>query len=243
MRKTLLLSAIATMLATACGSQQTPREQAPTDAISLHENLPGDSTLYGLACDGCTDSLLIFLPFSGGDPDTFNIIEAWQERRIYGRPHIGDELAVLLNPEQRGEALMVINLNMLRGQWCYMVTPTLRRPANGQAAPALPDSIRRRLLAPHEYGFRLKSDNSAYSLGIRRQTTADAMSIVQYPDVKHYTEWHILNGKLILKADTIPGMAQKTLPESDTASIVLLRRDSLVLRFSDHEQAYYRKNS
>lgn len=47
-----------------CGQKQPPREE-PIEPINTLKNLPGDSTLYGLACDGCTDSILVLLPFTG----------------------------------------------------------------------------------------------------------------------------------------------------------------------------------
>ena len=84
------------MVLMACEQKQPPAGE-PTEPIDMHRNLPGDSTLYGLVCDGCTDSILILLPFSGGDPDTFDIINAFHDRKIYGRPQTGDELAVILN--------------------------------------------------------------------------------------------------------------------------------------------------
>ena len=246
MKKRFLLITIVTAAAvilTACGHKQAPPRDDAALSISLQKTIPGDSTRYGLACDGCTDSILLFLPYTGGDPDTFDIIEAQKHHRIYGRPHIGDELAIVVNPEKTDEALMVININMLQGQWCYKVTPTLRASLSGQARPPLPDSIRRRIMAPREYGIRLKRDYTAFSIGNLRPGNADAMSPVSYPDAKHYTSWRIHNGRIILKADTIPGLSQEMVPESDTATIVLLRRDSLVLRFADHEQSYYRKKN
>ena len=88
-------------------------------------------------------------------------------------------------------------------------------------------------MAPREYGIRLKRDYTAFSIGSYKPNNTDAMSPVQYPDIKRYTSWRIHNGKIILKADTIPGMNQEMVPESDTVSIALLRRDSLVLRFAD----------
>jgi len=112
----------------------------------MFKSLPGDSALYGLACDGCTDSVLVFLPYSGGDPDTFDIIECRQQRRILGRPHIGDALAVIVNPENRDEALWVINIGTLEGEWCYMVEPTLRT-IDGKKPP-VPDSILKKIMIP-----------------------------------------------------------------------------------------------
>jgi hypothetical protein len=248
MKRILLFAALAGLLA-ACGQQQhTPDGQA-TDAIGIQQNVPGDSTHYGLACDGCTDSILVFLPYSGGDPDTFDIIDARQHHRIYGRPHIGDELAVMLNPEDSAEALMVVNMEALKGTWCYLVEPKLRNvdqmPQRMQRRmmERMPDSLRELMMKPREYTLRLKRDNTAMHYGgMRRQTTTDNMSPVEFPSVKRYTEWRMYNGRLILKADTISGFtADGDVPQTDTATIELLMRDSLVLRFKEHTQSFYRK--
>jgi hypothetical protein len=251
MKKALFFLVVATLLTAACGEKKEAKVPAniPADAISLYQNAPGDSALYGLACDGCTDSVLVFLPYSGGDPDTFDIISAFQHHRIYGRPHIGDELAVILNPEDRAEALMVFNTEELKGTWCYMVSPKLRnvesmpRRMQRRMIESMPDSVKQLLIVPREYSLRLKRDNTAMVRGgMRRQTTTDDMSPVEYPAVKRYTEWRLFNGRLILKADTIPGFTlEGQLPESDTVDIELLTNDSLVLRFKDHSQSYYRK--
>ena len=90
MKKTFLYLFSTILMMSACGSkqQQSVASDVADDAISLQKNLPGDSALYGLACDGCTDSVLVFLPYSGGDPDTFDIINAFQQHHVYGRPRI-----------------------------------------------------------------------------------------------------------------------------------------------------------
>ena len=103
-----------TSLITACGNR---KPLPPKTKVTADVNQSGDSTLYGLACDGCTDSVLVFLKNNGDNLDTFNIVNAVEEHRIYGRPHIGDELAVILNPERTTEVKMVINLSQLKGQW------------------------------------------------------------------------------------------------------------------------------
>ena len=251
MNKNLFLLIAALLLTTACGHSTQPAALAAdsTQAISTHQNAPGDSALYGLACDGCTDSILVLLPYAGGDPDTFDITRATAARRVFGRPHIGDELAVIVNPDNRAEALIVINTKELSGDWCYMVSPR-PRPYDGPAATSpqqllrgMPDSVRRELTKAREYTLRLKGDNTAMALGApRRQSTSDEESPMVYPPLKRYTDWHLFNGQIILKADTISGFtAEGQLPESDTATIRLLMRDSLVLQFGDHQQAYYRK--
>jgi len=250
MKKTFFFLLLTAILLFACGNKHNKMTEAPdSDAISLQKNVPGDSAIYGLACDGCTDSVLVFLPYSGGDPDTFDIITARQEHRIYGLLHIGDELAVILNPEDHEEALMVVNMEQLKGTWCYMVEPTLRSPDNmpkrmqRRMMERIPDSVKRQMMTPREYSLRLKRDNTVMARGgVYRQTTTDDMSPVVYPDVKRYTEWHLYNGKLILKADTIAGFSKEgEVPTVDTVAIQFLFGDSLVLRFPDHEQSYYRK--
>ena len=66
----------------------------------------------------------------------------------------------------------------------------------------------------------------------QRAETSDAMSTVEYRKQKRYSEWRIYNGHLLV-ATKKHGI--------DTADIVLLRPDTLVLRFKDKEQGYYKK--
>jgi hypothetical protein len=241
MMKKMLYFAITAVLMAACGSKQQKDDNVPNDAISIYQSTPGDSALYGLACDGCTDSILVFLPYSGGDPDTFDIINCRQQRRLLGRPHIGDALAVIVNPENRDEALCVINIGTLIGQWCYMVKPTI--PTRGGNMPPIPDSILKKILVPVEYSLKLKADYTASMMGnIRNMGKNGTPSMVVYPDVHHYTDWYPFNGRLILHADTIAGFSKDgDKPLTDTAEIVLLMRDSLILRIGDKEQSFYRK--
>ncbi len=231
MSKNALFIVVACCLMMACGKKPMPKQKV--EAISTFQNLPGDSTLYGLACEGCTDSILILLPYAGGDPDTFNIISTAEEHRIYGRPHIGDEMAVIPSSDSIRGVRIVINMSTLKGQWCYMASPTLRHHA--KAMPPIPDSIRQRLMLPREYGIRLKNGGVAFSTGVFHQQEADAMSPVVYPTIKFYNGWKLHNGQLILLTDS----TRQQLP--DTVTIQLLRRDSLVLRFKDHAQSFYRK--
>ncbi len=231
--KKLLFVAVACCLLAACGKKV---HHENTTAISTHHVVPGDSAIYGLACDGSTDSILILLPYSGGDLDTFDIINAFHQHHLMGRPHIGDKLAVVLESDSTKTVRMVINISSLQGQWAYLVEPTLRHK-DGKLPP-LPDSIRQRIMAPREYGIRLKNGDIAFSFGAVRNQDQDKMSPVVYPPLKRYAHWHLFNGRLVLTPDSMSlGKGQ----QPDTADIVMLRRDSLVLRFSDHEQPYYRK--
>ena len=229
MNRTLLFTAFCLLL-TACGSKPQPPQEM--QSIDVNKNLPGDSTRYGLACDGCTDSLLVLLPYEGGDPDTLDIIRAFEEHRLYGRPHVGDKMAVIMNPDSTEEVLMVVNISTLQGRWRYLVSPTLRhlnRP--------LPDSILQRIMVPREYSLQLRNGGIAISQGAGKPQSTDKMSPVSYPEQKRYQHWHLYNGRLILLSDS----TSQQVP--DTAVIQLLRRDSLTLRFKDHEQTYYSGNN
>ena len=245
MKKTLFLCFFASVLLAACGGRQQSSEGALTD---IYKNASGDSTRYGLACDGSTDSILVFLPYGTTRLDTFDIINAFQNHQIYGRPYIGDELAVIVNPEDSAEALKVINLETLRGTWCYMVTPTLRsvdkmpKRMQQRMMERIPDSLLKQWLQPREYSLRLKSDHGVTARGGVYHQTSDDMTPVEYPAFTRYTDWRIFNGRLILKADTIAGFTKEgEVPTVDTVDIRLLRQDTLVLQFPDHEQSYYRK--
>ena len=235
MKKSFFFAALLALLMTACSQKPRPTENHDTD--SIYGQQPGDSTRYGLACDGCTDSVLVLLPYTTHELDTFDIIDAFQEHRIYGRPNIGDDLAVIVNPDSTSQALMVINLSKLKEQWCYQVTPTWNRQPSDRPVRPIPDSIRQRFMAPREYGMHLKNGGIVMSSGAYHQQSNEAMSPVKYPPVKRYASWKFFNGRLILIPDTASHQ------EPDTAVIELLRRDSLVLRFRDHVQSYYRKKT
>lgn len=244
--KKFICSVLAVLGLIACGEKSPSTSSEKRPAL---QNEPGDSTHYGLACDGSTDSILVLLPLDGSDPDTFDIIRAHQERQIYGRPRVGDELAVIVNPEDKQEALMVINIERLKGQWCYQVMPHFRNTQNmpqkmqRRMMERIPDSVKARLMVPREYAIRLKRNHLAQSVGGSRNSNSDSMSPVEYPRLKRYASWKLFNGRLVLVTDTarMNKNSAKRVLEYDTAEIKVLRRDSLVLRFKDHEQTYYRK--
>ena len=74
------------------------------------------------------------------------------------------------------------------------------------------------------------------AIGATHRHSTDSRSPVSYPKVRPYNEWRIWNGRLILQQ---PDTLSKAAP--DTADILLLMRDTLVLRFADHEQGYYKR--
>lgn len=244
MKQTVIILAATAMLLGAChsGTQTEKNSTVYNETVTLE----GDSTVYGLACDGCTDSLLVYLPFSGGDPDTIDILNARVQRKVFGRPEVGDEVAFVLNASNKKVADLVINIDRLKGSWCYQVMPKLRRRLGASAdsvvqlPPDFPDSLRKKWFQPREYGLELQRDNIVRPIGTQTRGK-EQQGPVEYPEMKRYREWHIYNGHLLLmetRRDTIG--ARKTI-STDTADIVVMRHDSLLLRFADHEQGYYRK--
>ena len=252
MRTIFKQAAIALAVALAIGACSNNNKDTDPDntVIDVQPQIKGDSTIYGLACDGCTDSVIVFLRNSGGDPDTFDIIDARQEHHIYGRPRIGDRLAVLLDKNDSAEARIVIDLDDLQGKWCYMATPKLRDLASlppreqRRMMANIPDSVKETWLVPKEFGFQIRRGNTARPIGVfQRSNTTDDMSPVEYPPFKMYTEWHIFNGKLILTEEhmTMPGGNKAPKSISDTADIMMLGPDTLVLKFKDETKGYYRQ--
>ena len=244
MKRTIIILAATAMLLGAChsGTQTEKNSTVYNETVTLE----GDSTVYGLACDGCTDSILVYLPFSGGDPDTIDILNARVQRKVFGRPEVGDEVAFVLNASNKKVADLVINIDRLKGSWCYQVMPKLRRRLGASAdsmvqlPPDFPDSLKKKWFQPREYGLELQRDNIVRPIGTQTRGK-EQQGPVEYPEMKRYREWHIYNGHLLLmetRRDTTG--ARKTI-STDTADIVVMRHDSLLLRFADHEQGYYRK--
>lgn len=245
MKRNFFSTILIALLVTACSSGTTQEAQEIT-AYNEEGKLPGDSTIYGLACEGCTDSILVFLPYTGGDPDTIDILNARVQRRVFGRPDIGDQVAVVLTGEKK-VADIVINMDRLKGEWCYQVMPRLRPRAGASAdsivqlPPDFPDSLRKKWFQPREYGIDIRRDYTARPIGLQRNSADRQNGPVEYPTLKRYRQWRIFNGHLLLSESRRDTLGNEQVIKTDTADIVFMRRDTLLLRFKDHEQGYYRK--
>ena len=226
------------LLFTACSSEY----KGDKSAIDKTERAKGDKMIYGLACDGGTDSTIVFLPNSGGDPITFNTLKAVKSHKIFGHPEIGDWIGIIINPDNTHEATMVIDLDQLKGTWTYQVLPSLKESKTKSAQQIeaeLTDSMRAILFVPREYGFSLKRHFSASSVGfVYKGNSLEDESLVEYPPVKRYTSWRPYNGYLILTGDTLDAL-RKPLPKNkiqhDTLEFVYMMDDSLALRTSSKE--------
>lgn len=247
MRKLLSIVIISTVagLIASCHSRGPMNEEDVN--VGTSTSIEGDSTLYGLACDGCTDTVLVFLPGKGGDPITYNILDATKKGRIIGRPMVGDWVAVILNKEDTMVADMVIDLDQLKGTWVELVYPTvkerIKEVAIDEEMQKHMDSLVQAMMKPVEMGFSLKRHYQAQAVGIRRnRTQIDEKSPVIFPEMKHYTKWHVINGRLVLTSQNRSQNDSVSQEEvNDTADFIFMTRDSLRLRFKEGEKGFYRK--
>ena len=215
--------------------------------------IKGDSMLYGLSCDGSSDSVIVLWPFKG-DPISYNCIDAKRQGRIIGKPQIGDWVGVMVNPEDTTEAVFVINLDQLKGTWTYPVLPVMKelsqmsKRMQHRMMENVNDSIKQTYFIPREYGFTLKRSNSAQAVGrIMRSNTLEDDSPVQYPEVRNYRKWYMHNGRLLLVSfdPIMPGQEKGKRPEvlMDTLDFVYMDNDSLILRQHGIRYGFHRKEN
>ncbi|MCR5270971.1 MAG: hypothetical protein K6D91_08170 [Prevotella sp.] len=233
----------------ACGTSKEKTNNEEEEEV-VFNRIEGDSTIYGMACDGCNDTIVVYLetPYNGTDPDTLNILEASKQHKIFGHPRIGDKLAIVRNGVDTTKADMVIVTEDLQGNWCYKVLPTLRMRADmeghtiKQKISQLPDTIVKLLKVEREYGISIKAENVAFPIGMNRQrATSDEESPVEYPKLKFYNEWFIYNGKIVLRSVRPDSLGQQQVLLSDTADLEMLTPDTLVFHFAEGSRGYYRK--
>lgn len=185
--KTLFIFLLAAFAMTACHDDKKPAaHQQPSGGYD--QPLKGDSTIYGLACEGCSDSVVVLLPGDGSNPVTYNTIKANRRHRVLGRIKTGDWIAVVLNKNNRHEADIVIDLDQLKGIWCYIVMPQLRdhesmtSQEQARVVREMPDSLKDIYFVPREYGFWLKRQWEATSVGyVQESSTLAEESPVVYP--------------------------------------------------------------
>lgn len=247
-KKILPVAIIAAAIMAGCGGGKKTDDKAN---FVKDVRLPGDSTFYGLACEGCTDSVLVVLPSDDSDPVSFNIIEAMRNHKVFGRPKIGDMMAVVINKGNRKKADLVIDIEELKGTWVYLSMPKLRKHGPMGKPMAMPkpdperDSMMKAMMVPIEQGFKIKKNNNMEPVGLQYNVTSlNGDNPLEYPQVKYYKEWNILNGKLVLTEGTIEignRKRKKARPQRDTVDIVLMMKDSLQLKFKNGVKAYYRK--
>ena len=244
-------------LMAACVQKETEKplpEPTSEGKLNREQLLEGDSTIYGLACEGCNDSVVILLPGDGSDPITYNIIDAHRHNRVMGRLKVGDWIGLMRNPTDSTVADFVLNLDELKGTWCYVVMPKWRDATNmtpqAQAIleESMPDSVKKEFFVPREYGFSLKRQWTAQSVGYVRKSPLEDQSPVVYPRLLYFTEWHILNCRLVMTSREYQKKDDSEEMElagyrNDTCDVVFLSGDSLVLASDGESRGYYRRNN
>lgn len=242
------------LLFVACSKTEQLPETSDMNIETKSYVSKGDSMLYGLACDGCSDSVLVFLPDTGGDPVNYSIVEARLNHQVFGRPRIGDRMAVLVDTANPKALMLAINMEQVNGTWYYEEMPQPRQriaiPSSDAKGAGQEmnekdrqrrDSIIQTYMVPREYAYTFKRDQTVNTQGGPPRTSSlDRNTPVEYPPMKRYSEWHLCNGKIIFTYSTfpVPGNTDSTLLVNDTAEFVMLRRDTMALRFNDHIQGF-----
>ena len=244
-------------LMAACVQKETEKplpEPTSEGKLNREQLLEDASTIYGLACEGCSDSVVILLPGDGSDPVTYNIIDAHRHNRVMGRLKVGDWIGLMRNPTDSTVADFVLNLDELKGTWCYVVMPKWRDATNmtpqAQAIleESMPDSVKKEFFVPREYGFSLKRQWTAQSVGYVRKSPLEDQSPVVYPRLLYFTEWHILNCRLVMTSREYQKKDDSEEMElagyrNDTCDVVFLSGDSLVLASDGESRGYYRRTN
>ena len=233
-----------------CNTKEMKDAEKPAYTVRLQ----GDSAVYGLACDGCNDTIVVVLPEDNSDPVTYNIMEAKRRKRVLGKVQIGDCLCIVLNKKNKKKADVVVDIDKLAGIWCYIVMPKMRdagqmsAKAQARMMNNMSDSLKETYLIPREYGFYLKRDWIASSVGYVDDNNALAQeSPVEYPPLGYFTAWHLWNGMLVITSGTPSsknnGQIDVKSLQNDTCSIDYLYGDSLVLSSDGISRSYYRKEN
>lgn len=249
--KTSIIIAAGMLLATACSTDRKGDDKPLPTGQYEYKDI-GDKAIYGLACEGCNDSTLVLLPEDCSDPVKYDIIDASRNGRVLGKPKIGDWVTVTLDPKDKRVATSVVDLDDLKGIWCYIVLPKMRdydkmsKRLQQRMERDMPDSIRQTYLIPREYGFWLKRQWMAQSVGyVQEKSALEDESPVVYQPLGFFTAWHMWNGKIIIvnaqpKWDKDNNVSLTDFA-SDTCDIDYLQDDSLVLSSEGVSRSYYRK--
>ena len=250
--KTLITVTLAAGLFGACTSDNATKDNTNIQ-LESELKITGDKTIYGLACEGCNDSTILLLPNDGSDPVKYDIIDATRNHKIRGKIKTGDWICLITNKNDKRVADFVMDLDQLRGIWCYIVMPKMRdynkmsKRLQARMMENMSDSLKETFLIPREYGFWLKRQWQAQSVGyVKESSTLAEESPVVYPQLGYYVAWGIWNGKIIIARGTPKfsdtGQVSVTNMVNDTCDVDYLDADSLVLSSDGQSRSYYRKS-
>ena len=114
MRKILAFIGIVCLLFFSCSKKEQGKEHMISGFQDIEVDIKGDSMIYGLVCDGTTDSVIVLWPFSG-DPVIYDCIDAHDSHRIIGKPSIGDWVGIIRDSIDTTVVAMAIDLDQLKG--------------------------------------------------------------------------------------------------------------------------------
>jgi len=117
MKRLFFLSvASATMMLLSCGGnkQQAQGEETP-ETTETGNVILRDRTIYGICTDGTAMNTLE-MTTDNGDTLTLSLTKAQEDGKVFGGLQVTDRVAVVAD-SARQNALLVINLNTLMGDW------------------------------------------------------------------------------------------------------------------------------
>jgi hypothetical protein len=117
MKRLFLLSvASATMMLLSCGGNKQQAQGEETPETTETENvILRDRTIYGICTDGTAMNTLE-MTTDNGDTLTLSLTKAQENGKVFGGLQVTDRVAVVAD-SARQNALLVINLNTLMGDW------------------------------------------------------------------------------------------------------------------------------
>lgn len=117
MKRLFFLSvASATMMLLSCGGNKQQAQGEETSETTEKENvILRDRTIYGICTDGTAMNTLE-MTTDNGDTLTLSLTKAQEDGKVFGGLQVTDRVAVVAD-SARQNALLVINLNTLMGDW------------------------------------------------------------------------------------------------------------------------------
>lgn len=117
MKRLFFLSvASATMMLLSCGGNKQQAQGEETPETTEKENvILKDRTIYGICTDGTAMNTLE-MTTDNGDTLTLSLTKAQEDGKVFGGLQVTDRVAVVAD-SARQNALLVINLNTLMGDW------------------------------------------------------------------------------------------------------------------------------
>ena len=117
MKRLFFLSvASATMMLLSCGGNKQQAQGEETLETTEKENvILRDRTIYGICTDGTAMNTLE-MTTDNGDTLTLSLTKAQEDGKVFGGLQVTDRVAVVAD-SARQNALLVINLNTLMGDW------------------------------------------------------------------------------------------------------------------------------